>query len=417
MKRIIRVICICIFAGVCILTIKSHRCSSEPESSQSENGQLPQESEVQAGVEQTFVSGNELLEQKPMFCYTLGDVLQGHSYATKTSRLDQNELNFCETDGITYVVGQENALLDEQFQYVLGVILTDSTYHLQNGLQVGLDESEVKKICKFSDTETKSQVEESMAEEYPYLVQLSNQYDYDEAYWVKSNLSEAEWHMYDNGFYGKIGVIVFLKDHKVVMVSTDYSDNTFYATNHSFYQFSIHDLFLNNQPLLQERLWIWADWKQILTGSDQPYQESVSSGDHDLKFSYRKMQGITYVTPQYETGDAEENLCAILVTDEKYEFGCGLRVGMSEEKLNSLGMPLTKNEKGKFESLDLQLLSDLVDEDYDCLYTFDGGYMNPWETEDALAHLKGVKQDTSIHQLKVMLTVRNHKVQSILAYL
>lgn len=181
------------------------------------------------------------------------------------------------------------------------------------------------------------------------------------------------------------------------------------------YQFSVADLFVDNHPVLDEKLWTWTGWSTISQMSNETYEESKSEEGANGWWVFQKGDGITYLLLQYTADSEPEDIAAITITSDKYQLGCGISVGMEEADLQELAIPLrefSEEEVNEFVSG-----MPLLEESYDVSYGFEEGYITE---EDLKIHLKnaGMSEDAyPIQYVKMLVFVKDGKVSRICAFI
>lgn len=107
--------------------------------------------------------------------------------------------------------------------------------------------------------------------------------------------------------------------------------------NSKDYTFSRNDLLVENHALLSSNPFV--DFSEIEEKCKETLEVSFSKERLDGRLKFHKGDGIIYVT-----SESNETFCIILTSD-KYAFGCGLKVQMDENKIRKLNIPLAKYTK------------------------------------------------------------------------
>lgn len=113
---------------------------------------------------------------------------------------------------------------------------------------------------------------------------------------------------------------------------------------------SVEEILVEDHAVLQQNVFQWISWSDISQQLTEDYVEWVSEEGANERMVYRTVDGVTYILPEYWEGAMLDQIAGILLTDEKYKLGCGLQVGMDEDKIDELKMPLriyVRDELGK----------------------------------------------------------------------
>lgn len=131
--------------------------------------------------------------------------------------------------------------------------------------------------------------------------------------------------------------------------------------------FSINDIFVSGKPFVEERPFMLININDIIS-TGRALEKTESTEHANGHFIYWKDEGITYVT--HSTGT---NLVSLILNKSGLALNCGLKIGMKETEIQSLGLTFEKFVK-----------EDLLDESKSL--TFAGSLMrdekNPINTED-----------------------------------
>lgn len=424
MKKILRILCltVCILClTACTETEKRNankRNADKAVFDYMEEKETTKEKNISAGdtgiMERGFVINHTLLCEAPLFMFSIGDIIKNNQskleedFSEKTA---SGYLHYYKEDGITYVTGEPSKGMKEEYKTLRGVILTSDKYELKCGLKVGMPEKDIQEINPSFEKVSK---EEISGLQYPYTAAISPQFDFDYAYWVKEQIPYEERKLYMSREFDDMGIILFVKNEKVTAVSVDYCKD-------SFYQFSITAVFMENHPLLTDRLWKWTSWKEIQRLCPENYEEKISEEGADGRIVYEIGEGIIYALPQYIEGRTEDQIAAVMLTSDKYKLSCGLQVGMEEERLEEMGMPLFKYPKEKINDPngDITLLRGMEDveiPEYDSIYYFDKGFMNEPEMNGLLAEINLSDKGFAVEGIRLILFMKNQKISGILCY-
>ncbi len=101
---------------------------------------------------------------------------------------------------------------------------------------------------------------------------------------------------------------------------------------------SAEEISVKNHAVLKDYAFQWISWNKLSQLMDMDYTERIFPAGANGRMVYRTMDGITYALPEY--ADGVDQIAGILLTDEKYQLGCGLSVGMDAERIEELALPL-----------------------------------------------------------------------------
>lgn len=131
------------------------------------------------------------------------------------------------------------------------------------------------------------------------------------------------------------------------------------------------DIYIKNHPLLEKTPFYTATIDDIKENCSEVLDISYSEERIDGGFTYYKGDGITYITAE------DGRLYSVILTNDDYKFGCGLKVGMDESEINNLGISFNvynKDEIGVDKKVNSYLLSCKIGPlsmfDFDTLYYY-----------------------------------------------
>ncbi len=147
------------------------------------------------------------------------------------------------------------------------------------------------------------------------------------------------------------------------------------------------DIFIKSHSLLKNTPFYTATIDNVkekcLEKLDITYSEEKSDG----YLTYYKGDGITYITTE------DGSLYSIILTNNKYEFGCGLKVGLDESEISNLDISFriyNKDEIGVDKKVNSYLLSYEIGPlsmfDFDTLYYYSATLYDENKTE---SHVDG----------------------------
>ena len=149
------------------------------------------------------------------------------------------------------------------------------------------------------------------------------------------------------------------------------------------------DIFIKNHPLLKNTPFYSTTINDIKENFPEPLDVTFSEESADGHFIYYQGDGIIYIT------DSNGWLYSVILTKDKYEFGCGLKVGMEESKISDLDIPFhtcKKDEIGVNKKVYTFLLSFEIGPvsmfDFDTLYYYSAALQDENEPEDG--HCLGI---------------------------
>lgn len=150
------------------------------------------------------------------------------------------------------------------------------------------------------------------------------------------------------------------------------------------------DIFIESHSLLKNTLFYTATIDSVKEKCSEKLDITYSEEKLDGRLTYYKGDGIIYIT----TDDGW--LYSVILTNDNYEFGCGLKVGMDENEINDLGIPFNiydKNEIGVDKKISSYLLSYETGPvsmfDFDTLYYYSAALYSEDETENQIDSFAG----------------------------
>lgn len=424
MRKIVIILCLilCILSMIaCTKTEKPDTNESSADkgiSEYSEEKETKEEKENSVGdtgiIERGYVINHPLLCETPLFMFSIGDIIKNEQVTLEedvSEKTSSGYLHYYIEDGITYVTGEPSVGMKEEYKTLQGVILTSDKYELKCGLKPGTPEKDIQEINPGFE---KVSIEDLSGLQYPYMAAISSELDFDSAYWVKEQIPYEERKLYMNREFDDMGIILFVKDGKVTAVSVDYCQGL-------FYQFSITDVFMENHPVLKDRLWKWTSWEEIQRLCPENYEEKISEEGANGWIIYEIGEGIMYALPQYIEGKKEDQIAAVMLTSDKYKLRCGLQVGMEEKQLEEVGMPLSRYPKEIINAPEggISLLKGMEDvgiPEYDSIYCFDNGVMNEQEMNGLLAEINLSDKGFATGGIRLIVFMYNQKISGILCY-
>lgn len=132
-----------------------------------------------------------------------------------------------------------------------------------------------------------------------------------------------------------------------------------------------NDILIKGHPLLENTPFYNTTMEDIKEKNSEKLAVSYSEEKLDGFLTYYKGDGIVYITTE------DGGLYSIILTNDNYEFACGLKTGMSESEINKLNLSFNiydKDEIGVDKKVSSYLLSykkgPLSMFDFDSLYYY-----------------------------------------------
>lgn len=186
---------------------------------------------------------------------------------------------------------------------------------------------------------------------------------------------------------------------------------------------SIDEILVQNHPILQEYVFQWLSWEDVSAQLTEDYAEWVSEEGANGRMVYRTVDGVTYILPEYWEGAEIDQISGILLTDEKYQLGCGLIVGMEEENLGKLDIPLQVYERDEAEDLKnkeagtIALYKGMDNEDileFDYAYSYDEGFVLDGQEQKRKIEELGLPEECySDTHFQLIAFIKDEKVSGI----
>jgi len=143
------------------------------------------------------------------------------------------------------------------------------------------------------------------------------------------------------------------------------------------------DIFVKNHPLLENTSFYTTTIDNIKEKCPEKLDITYSEERLDGYLTYYKGDGIIYITTE------DGILYSVILTNNKYEFGYGLKVGMDESEISDLDILFNiynKDEIGVDKKVNSYLLSceigPLAMFDFDTLYYYSAALYDENETEN-----------------------------------
>lgn len=186
---------------------------------------------------------------------------------------------------------------------------------------------------------------------------------------------------------------------------------------------SVDEILVQDHAILQEYAFQWISWKDVSEHLTEDYTEWVSEEGANGRMVYRTVNGVTYILPEYWEGAEIDQISGILLTDEKYQLGCGLLVGMAEDDLGELKIPLQiyeRDETGGLKNKDageISLYNGMDNEniiEFDYAYFYDEGFvLNEEEQKEKIAELGLPEERYSDTHFELIAFIKDEKVSGI----
>lgn len=142
------------------------------------------------------------------------------------------------------------------------------------------------------------------------------------------------------------------------------------------YEFSVKDIFIKRHELLSEECFWRVDIKELHT---EDLEVSKSEERANGPYLFWAGEGIIYVT----NTSAGIYPLGVILTNDKYSLGCGLKVGMTVEEMKDLEIPLRQYVEGEVYLGNIMRTTKgpLAELDYDAIYYY-FGEISPEEVEE-----------------------------------
>lgn len=187
---------------------------------------------------------------------------------------------------------------------------------------------------------------------------------------------------------------------------------------------SVEEILVENHTVLEKYAFQWISWNDISQQLTEDYIEWVSEEGANGRMVYRTVEGVTYILPEHREGAMPDQISGILLTDEKYTLGCGLQVGMDEDKIDELKIPLLvyiRDEMGgslnNKEAGGIALYNGMDNEDiieFDYAYSYDEGFvLSEEEQKEKIVELGLPEKCYSETHFILIAFVKNEKVSGI----
>lgn len=186
---------------------------------------------------------------------------------------------------------------------------------------------------------------------------------------------------------------------------------------------SVDEILVQNHAILQEYAFQWISWKDVSEQLTEDYTEWVSEEGANGRMVYRTVNGVTYILPEYWEGAEIDQISGILLTDEKYQLGCGLLVGMAEDDLGELKIPLQiyeRDETGGLKNKDageISLYNGMDNEniiEFDYVYSYDEGFvLDAQDQKEKITDLGLSEECSSDTHFDLIVFIKDEKVSGI----
>lgn len=186
---------------------------------------------------------------------------------------------------------------------------------------------------------------------------------------------------------------------------------------------SVDEILVQNHTILQEYAFQWISWKDVSEQLTEDYTEWVSEEGANGRMVYRTVNGVTYILPEYWEGAEIDQISGILLTDEKYQLGCGLLVGMAEDDLGELKIPLQiyeRDETGGLKNKDageISLYNGMDNEniiEFDYAYSYDEGFvLDAQDQKEKITELRLPEECSSDTHFDLIVFIKDEKVSGI----
>ena len=151
------------------------------------------------------------------------------------------------------------------------------------------------------------------------------------------------------------------------------------------------DIFIKNHPLLKNTPFYMTTIDKIKEKYPEKLDITNSEERVDGNFIYYKGDGIVYITRE------DGSLYSVILTNNNYEFGCGLKVGMDESDISNLGFSFkvyNSDEIGVDKKVSTYLLSCKIGPlsmfDFDTLYYYSATLDNGNEKDGFTGYCLGL---------------------------
>ncbi|MGN0398455.1 MAG: hypothetical protein ACI4EL_10705 [Candidatus Fimimorpha sp.] len=187
---------------------------------------------------------------------------------------------------------------------------------------------------------------------------------------------------------------------------------------------SVEEILVENHTVLQKYAFQWISWKDVSQQLTEDYIEWVSEEGANGRMVYRTVDGVTYILPEYWEGALVDQIGGILLTDEKYKLGCGLQVGMDEDNIDELKIPLriyVEDETGtglnNKDAGGIALYNGMNNEDiieFDYAYSYDEGFVLSEEEQKEKIDELGLPEECYSETHFILIAfVKDEKVSGI----
>ena len=160
---------------------------------------------------------------------------------------------------------------------------------------------------------------------------------------------------------------------------------------------------VKNHEILSDYAFQWISWEDVSEVIGTDYEEQISEEGANGRMFYRTADGITYILPQNTEGASVNQIAGVLITDEKYQLGCGFSVGMKKADLESGNLPFLRYEK-ELDGSGLTTITggsialyngmeNLKFLEYDYAYSWDEGYVLDIEEQKVRLQELGLSED------------------------
>lgn len=147
--------------------------------------------------------------------------------------------------------------------------------------------------------------------------------------------------------YKKLKIIYFIV-FIIVMVGTGCTKEVIQDDNNILIQpdngsderrINENDILIKEHPLLENTPFYSTTIEDIEEKYSEKLAVSYSEEKLDGFLTYYKGDGIVYITTE------DGGLYSVILTNDNYEFGCGLKIGMSESEINKLNLSFSSYDK------------------------------------------------------------------------
>lgn len=181
---------------------------------------------------------------------------------------------------------------------------------------------------------------------------------------------------------------------------------------------------VKNHEILSDYAFQWISWEDVSEVIGTDYEEQISGEGGNGRMFYRTADGITYILTQNREGASVNQIAGVLITDEKYQLGCGFSVGMKKADLESGNLPFLRYEK----DLDGSGLTTITGGsialyngmenlkflEYDYAYSWDEGYVLDIEEQKERLQELGLSEDLCSETHFILIAfVKNEIVSGI----